>query len=60
MLQRFLLIFRLQAFDGNKQNVFLTVKFVMYCSNKIRAKKASIFIEKYVWIAMAEKKRPNC
>lgn len=49
MLQRFLLIFRLQAFDGkNKQNVFLTVKFVMYCSNKIRAKKASIFIEKYV------------
>lgn len=47
----FISLFQLQAFGRkNEQNrgVFFTVKFVMYRSNKIRAKKAFIFIEKYM------------
>lgn len=46
----FISLFQLQAFDRkNEQNrAFFTVKFVMYRSNKIRAKKAFIFIEKYM------------
>lgn len=50
-IKGFISLFQLQAFDRkNEQNrgFFFTVKFVMYRSNKIRAKKAFIFIEKYM------------
>lgn len=50
-IKGFISLFQLQAFGRkNEQNrgVFFTVKFVMYRSNKIRAKKAFIFIEKYM------------
>lgn len=49
-IKGFISLFQLQAFGRkNEQNrgVFFTEKFVMYRSNKIRAKKAFIFIEKY-------------
>lgn len=50
-IKGFISLFQLQAFGRkNEQNrgFFFTVKFVMYRSNKIRAKKAFIFIEKYM------------
>lgn len=49
-IKGFISLFQLQAFNRkNEQNRgFFTVKFVMYRSNKIRAKKAFIFIEKYM------------
>lgn len=50
-IKGFISLFQLQAFGRkNEQNrgFFFTVKFVMYRSNNIRAKKAFIFIEKYM------------